>query len=209
MVLQQVISRFTELGMQPVIGPELEFFLLQPDPQAPSGWRRYGEATGNVYVAGRKGDPDNLLIGMLRQLSEYGLDVVAANHEFASGQFEINLWHGPALDAADRAFRFRSAVKELARQQDKLATFMAKPFNDEGGSGFHLHFSTVDDDDRSLFEIRKDVSVSRTRPDRRWPASWPTPPRWRRWPTRRSTRTNGSARTPGPWLIDWGWTAAR
>ena len=78
--------------------------------------------------------------------------MVAANHEFSSGQFEINLWHSEALDAADRAFRFKTAVQELARMQDKLATFMAKPFNDEGGSGFHIHFSTWSDEGEALFD---------------------------------------------------------
>jgi glutamine synthetase len=151
-VLQHVIAQFAGLGMHPIIGPELEFYLLEPDEQAATGWKRYGEATGNVYVAGRKGDPENLLLRTLRQLSAYGLDVVAANHEFASGQFEINLWHSQALEAADRAFRFKSAIKELARHDGKLATFMAKPFNDEGGSGFHLHFSTTDDDGAPLFD---------------------------------------------------------
>jgi len=151
-VLKRVVEQFADLGMQPVVGPELEFFLLEPDLQSGSGWKRYGEATGNVYVAGRKGDPENVLLRMLRQLSAYELDVFAANHEFASGQFEINLWHSAALSAADRAFRFKTAVKELARLEGKLATFMAKPFNDEGGSGFHLHFSTLGDDGGAVFD---------------------------------------------------------
>jgi glutamine synthetase len=35
----------------------------------------------------------------------------------------------------------------------KLATFMAKPFNDEGGSGFHIHFSMWSTDGtRALFD---------------------------------------------------------
>ena len=78
--------------------------------------------------------------------------MVAANHEFSAGQFEINLWHSGALDAADRAFRFKAAIKEFARSEDKLATFMAKPFNDAGGSGFHLHFSTWSDDGEAIFD---------------------------------------------------------
>jgi len=151
-VLKGVIAQFDELGMRPFIGPELEFYLLQRSETTPSGWDRYGEGTGNVYVSGLKGDPENTLLRSLRQLSAYNLDVVAANHEFSSGQFEINLWHSEALDAADRAFRFKSAVKELARQEGKLATFMAKPFNDEGGSGFHLHFSTTSEDGKPLFD---------------------------------------------------------
>lgn len=151
-VLRRVLERFAELGMKPICGPELEFYVLEPDQSSPNGWRRYGEGTGNVYTAGLKGDPENTLLRSLRGLAAYGLDVVAANHEFASGQFEINLWHSEALDAADRAFRFKTAVQELARMEGKLATFMAKPFNDEGGSGFHLHFSTWSDDGEPLFD---------------------------------------------------------
>ncbi len=151
-VLKKVLEEFAGLGMKPVIGPELEFFVLEQAAESASGWRRYGEGTGNVYTSGYKGDPENTLLRALRQLGDYGIDVVAANHEFASGQFEINLWHGDALDAADRAFRFKAAVQELSRREGKLATFMAKPFNDEGGSGFHLHFSTWSEDGQALFD---------------------------------------------------------
>lgn len=151
-VLKRVVDRFAELGMRPVVGPELEFYVLEPDETKANGWRRYGEATGNVYVSGLKGDPENTLLSSLRELAAYGLDVVAANHEFSSGQFEINLWHSEALDAADRAFRFKTAVQELSRRRGKMATFMAKPFNDEGGSGFHVHFSTLDAEGRPLFD---------------------------------------------------------
>jgi len=151
-VLKRVIEQFADLGMRPTVGPELEFYVLERTDKNPTGWQRYGEATGNVYVAGLKGDPENVLLRTLRHLSDFGLEVVAANHEFSSGQFEINLWHSEALDAADRAFRFKSAIQELARQDGKLATFMAKPFNDEGGSGFHIHFSTWDDVGQPLFD---------------------------------------------------------
>jgi glutamine synthetase len=162
-VLKRVVERFAALDMTPITGPEFEFFLLEPDEQAHTGWKRYGEATGNVYVAGRKGDPDNMLLRLLRNLAGYGLDVVAANHEYGSGQFEINLWHSEALDAADRAFRFKSAVKELARQEGKLATFMGKPFNDEGGSGLHIHFSTWTSDGLPVFDDPDDeIGLSAT-----------------------------------------------
>ena len=154
-VLKKVIAEFTEIGMLPMVGPELEFYVLEESEASPSGWKRYGEGTGNVYVSGRKGDPENVLLNSLRRLGEYGLEVVAANHEFSSGQFEINLWHSEALDAADRAHRFKAAVKELARSVGKLATFMPKPFNDEGGSGFHIHFSTWSDDGTPLFDDPK------------------------------------------------------
>jgi glutamine synthetase len=138
-VAARVAGLVARLGYTLVCGPELEFYLCEPVPGG--GWRRYGNDPGNVYVVGRKGDPQGVLLDMLRQLRDVGLQVTAANHEFSPGQFEINLGHSPLEDAADRSFRLKSAVQELARHRGLLATFMAKPFNDEGGSGFHVHAS--------------------------------------------------------------------
>jgi glutamine synthetase len=148
-VVRRVADQIASLGYSLICGPELEFFVCERD--ADGGWRRYANDLGNVYVVGRKGDPRGLLLRMLRQLRDAGLHVTAANHEFSPGQFEINLGHSDMTDAADRSFRLKSAVQEIARQQDLLATFMAKPFNDEGGSGFHLHASLNDETGANIF----------------------------------------------------------
>ncbi|MFE0100933.1 glutamine synthetase family protein [Streptomyces sp. NPDC059009] len=140
-LLRAVLDRYAEHGLRPVAGPELEYFLCEADPGAPGGWRRYSAASGVVYTAGLRADPDNHLLRTLRQLRGLGIGVTNGNHEFDGAQFEINLDHSEALDAADRAFRLKCAVKELARAEGRLATFMAKPFNGVGGSGFHLHLS--------------------------------------------------------------------
>ncbi|GHB62158.1 glutamine synthetase family protein [Streptomyces umbrinus] len=151
-LLRTVLARCSEQGLRPVVGPELEYFLLTPDPGTPTGWRRSPEATGAVYTAGLRADPDNHLLRTLRQLRDLGLGVVTGNHEFDGGQYEINLTHSEALDAADRAFRFKAAVKELARKEGNMATFMAKPFGDAGGSGFHLHLSCSDAEGHNSFD---------------------------------------------------------
>ena len=148
-VVRRVDERVRSLGYRLVCGPELEFYLCEPD--GAGGWRRYADDPGNVYVVGRKGDPQGLLLHMLRQLRDAGLRVTAANHEFSPGQFEINLGHSGLPDAADRSFRLKSAVQEIARQRGLLATFMAKPFNDEGGSGFHVHVSVAADGGENVF----------------------------------------------------------
>ncbi|MEV0259616.1 glutamine synthetase family protein [Streptomyces sp. NPDC050732] len=155
-LLRRVLDRAGEYvgddGISVVVGPELEYFLCDASPAAASGWVPYGGATGNVYSAGRRGDPDGHLLRTLRLLGELGIGVIAGNHEFDGGQFEINLDHSEALDAADRAFFFKAAVKEAARHEGRLATFMAKPFNGLGGSGFHAHLSLVDADGRNVFD---------------------------------------------------------
>jgi glutamine synthetase len=149
-VLRHVESLLAEHGIRVVIGPELEYFLLETD-DSERGWRRYADAPGNVYVVGAKGDPRKHLIHTLRKLRDVGLGVTAANHEFCGGQFEINLAHSAALDAADRSFRLKSAIQEIARLDGLMATFMAKPFNSEGGSGFHLHASLADEAGANVF----------------------------------------------------------
>jgi glutamine synthetase len=148
-VVRRVADQVSGLGYTLICGPELEFYLCQRDPEG--RWRRYADELGNVYVVGRKGDPRGLLLHMLRQLRDAGLQVTAANHEFSPGQFEINLGHSEVAGAADRSFRLKSAVQEIARQRDLLATFMAKPFNDEGGSGFHVHVSLSDEGGGNIF----------------------------------------------------------
>jgi glutamine synthetase len=148
-VARRVADRFATLGYSLACGPELEFYLCQPD--VSGQYRRYADDPGNVYVVGRKGDPQGILLHMLRQLRDARLGVTAANHEFSPGQFEINLGHSGLVDAADRSFRLKTAVQEIARQRDLLATFMAKPFNDEGGSGFHVHVSIEDEAGQNVF----------------------------------------------------------
>ncbi len=148
-VIRRVADRVSGLGYELACGPELEFYLCQQD--GDGRWRRYADDPGNVYVVGRKGDPQGLLLHMLRQLRDAGLAVTAANHEFSPGQFEINIGHSGLVDAADRSFRLKSAVQEIARQHGLLATYMAKPFNDEGGSGFHVHVSVNDEAGRNVF----------------------------------------------------------
>jgi glutamine synthetase len=159
-VARLVSAKLAELGLQAVIGPELEFYVCEPDDSCDRGWKRYADEPGNVYVVGRKGDPRGILLTMLRYLRDAKLQVTAANHEFSAGQFEINLNHSELVDAADRAFRMKSAVQEIARHEGMLATFMAKPFNDEGGSGFHLHLSLVDENGTNVFGEGDDLSAT-------------------------------------------------
>ncbi|MGC7096129.1 glutamine synthetase family protein [Amycolatopsis lurida] len=146
--VKAAVERLSGLGSRAVIGPELEFFVLSGQDGA---WSRYGDSSGNVYRVGHRGDPDGLAPALLTMLRAAELDVTAVNHEFAAGQFEVNLGHSTALDAADRAFRFKHAVREFVAQRGLTATFVGKPFNEEGGSGFHLHVSLLDENGRNQF----------------------------------------------------------
>jgi len=204
-LLRAVLARCAEHGLRPVIGPELEYFMLEPAPGTPTGWRRHPETTGAIYTAGLRADPDNHLLRTLRHLRDLGIGATNGNHEFDGGQYEINLTHSEALDAADRAFRFKAAVKELARREGKLATFMARPFNDADGSGFHLHVSGVGEEGRNLFDDPSGahgLSDTARRAVAGILAHAPALTALAN-PTINSYKRFGED-TLGPWLIDWG-----
>jgi glutamine synthetase len=157
-LLRRVVATYAGHGLEPIVAPELEFFLVERDVDAPGGIRRYVDELSRVYTVGAVSDPREIVLRMLLWCDELGLDAFAANHEYMSSQYEINVKHSGALDAADRAFMLRAAVKEIAAREGLLATFMGRPFSDQGGSGFHLHVSLNGEDGHNAFsdETRAD-----------------------------------------------------
>ncbi len=149
--VRRIVEELRAIGLDPIVGPELEFFLVRRDRAATHGIRRHVDQPSMVYTVGPQTDPDGIVRGMTEDLAQLGLEVLAVNHEFMNSQYEINLRHTDALRAADRAFRLKAAVKDIAAQHGLVATFMGKPFNDQGGSGTHLHVS-ANRDGRNAFD---------------------------------------------------------
>jgi glutamine synthetase len=152
--LKRAVAGYEELGLAPVAAPELEFFLCVRDE---AGVRRYVDNLSMVYTVGPQADPKGVVRQIAEALSRLGLGAFAANHEFMNSQYEINLRHGPALEAADNAFRLKTAVKDVAAIHGLTATFMGKPFNDQGGSGFHIHFSANRDGENAFAEVTDEM----------------------------------------------------
>jgi hypothetical protein len=65
-VVGRVAEHLAQLKLQAVVGPELEYFVCKPDGSAGTGFTRYANSPGSVYVVGRKGDPNGLLLRTLR-----------------------------------------------------------------------------------------------------------------------------------------------
>jgi glutamine synthetase len=147
--LKRIVAEFEQLGLGPVIAPELEFYLCEPDESARGGWRRYVGQDSNVYTVGHRADPRGILGRMMHAADDIDLEVLAGNHEYGRGQFEINIRHTDAIRSADRGFRLKWLVKESAAREGLLATFIGRPWNDDEGSGFHLHLSLVDGEGRN------------------------------------------------------------
>jgi len=133
--LIQQLDRAKAMGLEIQTGCELEFYLVDPETKKP----RDNEI--QVYSMSKAAQLEHVL-GPIRQLiNEAGIPIEQSNPEYAPGQMEVNIRFGEALKSADQVIMFRSYVKELAEKHGYLATFMAKPFIDQSGSGFHTHYS--------------------------------------------------------------------
>lgn len=139
-VLETAIGRASDRGYDPYFGVELEFYLLDPETRQPRdrGISVYGLARGARFEH---------VLGPIRNLcTEMGILVEVSNPEYSPGQFEVNIRYDRAMTSADNAMLFRNAVKEIAWNHGYLATFMAKPFFELSGSGFHTHQSLWKDE---------------------------------------------------------------
>ena len=78
---------------------------------------------------------------ILATLESQGLQIEQFMPELGPGQQELSVRHADALRAADNVLIVRETVHGVAREHGVLASFAAKPFLDQAGSGAHIHFS--------------------------------------------------------------------
>ena len=133
--LVRQIERAATMGIDVQAGAELEFYLLDPQTGQPR------DVGNDCYGLERAASFEHVLGPIRQQIDAIGIPIEQSNPEYAPGQVEVNMRYDSALLAADRVVMFRSLVKQLATRHGYLASFMAKPFIDLGGNGFHLHYS--------------------------------------------------------------------
>ena len=135
-VFRRVLDRCHELGYEPLLGTEPEFYLLDHETREPlfSGYHIYNTVR-NTFVP--------LVERIVQDMRAFGIDIITANCEYAGSQWEIV--YGPAAGMAgpDQAFSFKNGVKELAHREGLIATFMSKPFAGAAGSGAHNHLGLL------------------------------------------------------------------
>jgi glutamine synthetase len=147
-ILQRQLERAAEHGLEIKCATELEFYLFLDT---------YAEATakhwrGIIPHADTIEDYQLLqtsrvepIIGQIRnQMLTAGIPIEFSKGEAGTGQHEINITYGGALEVADRHLVFKNGVKEIASEHGRAATFMAKWSMEHAGSSCHLHTSLWD-----------------------------------------------------------------
>ena len=145
-LLKKVLAQYAELGLQATVAPELEMFLLQREGTALHGAKSHPaspthEKTCEQYSLERAAQFEPFFDALYAGCETLGIPVSGHLHEASLSQYEVNFRPGPALQQADAVFRFKRLAREIAARQGFVASFAAKPFTDQPGTGMHWHFS--------------------------------------------------------------------
>jgi len=149
-VLKRVVELYRKQGLEPVVAPEMEFFLVARniDPAKkiePMMGRSGRPAAARQAYSMTAVDEFGPVIDDIYDFAEaQGFEIDGITQEGGAGQLEINLVHGDPVKLADEVFFFKRLIREAAMRHDCYATFMAKPIADEPGSAMHIHHSVLD-----------------------------------------------------------------
>ncbi|WP_028644238.1 glutamine synthetase family protein [Nocardioides sp. URHA0020] len=153
-ILQRQLDRCAEQGWQALAGTELEFIAFDTTYEAAHDARYHGLTPVNQYnvdysiLGTTRVEP--LLRAIRNTMYDAGLDVEGAKGECNFGQHEIGFLYADALKTADDHVVYKTVAKEIASQQGKAITFMAK-YDQREGSSCHIHLSLRGLDDELVF----------------------------------------------------------
>ncbi len=159
-VLNRQVERAEQLGLTPMFGSELEFFLLKETYEEAHA-KHYRDLTPSVpYILDYHilaSTYDEPLIRQIRNGMEgAGIPVETSKGEAWPGQHEINFHYANALTMADNHVVYKNGAKEIAHLNGCSITFMAKPDHTWIGNSCHIH-SSLWRGDESAFAGESDV----------------------------------------------------
>ena len=149
-VLKRVVAAYNDHNWQPVIAPEIEFYLTKPniDPNLPieppiGRTGRQGIAR-QAYSMSAVEEYGPVIDDIYDFAEAQGFEIDTIIQEGGAGQIEINLQHGDPVQLADQVFFYKRLIREAAIRNNCFATFMAKPMEEQPGSAMHIHQSVID-----------------------------------------------------------------
>ncbi|MGH2517363.1 MAG: glutamine synthetase family protein, partial [Ktedonobacterales bacterium] len=134
--LKRQIAEAAGMGIAVRAAVEHEFYLAR---ESPTGYEPFD--TSLCYSSIGFDSSAEIIDDILATLEAQGIQVEQFMPELGPGQQEISVRHADALRAADNVLIVRESVRGVAREYGALASFAAKPFLDQAGSGAHIHFS--------------------------------------------------------------------
>ena len=153
-ILNAQLDKAAAQGWQALAGTELEFIAFDTtyESAADSGYRDLtpvNQYNVDYSILGTT-RVEPLLRAIRNTMYDAGLDVEGAKGECNFGQHEIGFLYADALTSCDNHSVYKTVAKEIAAQQGKSLTFMAK-YNQREGSSCHIHLSLRGEDGSLVF----------------------------------------------------------
>jgi glutamine synthetase len=144
-VLKAQVERAQAAGYEPMIGSELEFYLLKESFEEAHA-KHYRDLTPSVpYILDYHVLATTYDEPLLRQIRNgmyaAGITVESSKGEAWPGQQEVNFRFADAVTMADNHSIYKNGAKEIAHLNGCSITFMAKPDHSWIGSSCHIHTS--------------------------------------------------------------------
>ncbi|MEM7218832.1 MAG: glutamine synthetase family protein [Pseudomonadota bacterium] len=147
-ILKRQLERLDALGYSLLCAPELEFYLFEESHAAIAARDYRNPKLAGHYIEDyhvlQTSREEPFMRAVRNGLEGAGVPVENTKGEWGPGQGEINVRYGQALVMADRHALLKNAIKEIAAQQERAVTFMAKWRDDLAGNSCHIHLSLWD-----------------------------------------------------------------
>jgi glutamine synthetase len=144
-VLRKQVEQLASEGYSCKLASELEFYLFNNSYSEAfaSGYRNLIPSSDyRIDYHTMQPARDESLFRLVRnQMCAAGVPVESSKGEWGRGQHEVNFVYNDPIPVADMHTVFKQGIKEIAAQQNRSITFMAKPSMSEAGNSCHSHCS--------------------------------------------------------------------
>jgi glutamine synthetase len=159
-ILKRQAERARKMGYVAKFASELEFYAFNESYRSIEQKHFRDLLTAGTYIEDyhilQTSKEEELIRAIRNGIDGAGIPVEFSKGEWGPGQEEINLRYAEVVEMADRHVIYKNGVKEIAHQQGKAVTFMAKWRFDLAGSSSHVHSSLWDGKTgSSAFEDKK------------------------------------------------------
>ena len=143
--LRRQVDRLRERGFVCQVASELEFYLFNNSysESSASGYRNLSPSSDYRidYHTMQPAREEGLFRPLRNMMCAAGVPVESSKGEWGRGQHEVNFVYTEPIPMADMHVVFKQGSKEIAAQQNRSITFMAKPSMSEAGNSCHIHCS--------------------------------------------------------------------
>lgn len=157
--LRRQLEALEKSGYTCAIASELEFFLYNTS--YPDAWRGgYRNLTPCSeyridYHTMQPARDETFFRSIRNWMNAAEVPIESSKGEWGRGQHEINFVYNEPLTMADRHVVFKQGIKEIAAQNGRSITFMAKPDMNEPGNSCHIHVSLWRDGKNAFWDYSR------------------------------------------------------